>query len=72
MANLKRQLTENDKTLERIESQLRILKTTNKALQKPITSLENNVAEISNTPVVNVLKLRGFLIHLKNRGMLIN
>ena len=72
MANLKRQLTENDKTLERIESHLRILKTTNKALQKPITSLENNVAEISNTPGVNVLKLRGFLIHLKNRGMLIN
>ena len=26
MANLKRQLTENDKTLERIESQLPILK----------------------------------------------
>ena len=39
MANLTNQLAEVNKTLERMESQLEILKTNN-TLEKPITSLE--------------------------------
>ena len=40
MANLTNQLAEVNKTLERMESQLEILKTINNTLEKPITSLE--------------------------------
>ena len=40
VANLTNQLAEVNKTLERMESQLEILKTISNILEKPITSLE--------------------------------
>ena len=67
MANLINQLAEVNKTLERRESQLRIFKTINNALEKRITSLKKQCWKNEQYSLGEWVEIVGFLTHLKKQ-----